>query len=333
VSLVQEPLIGVLNRRFVFCFFNSFNGPGGDAAASAFFKEHGGKGYGAIFTPDGKCLSSFGYNMTDVYRALKNSSHQSPEHWLHTEQEKAVLLAAKNSPDDLQAQLAVARLHMELLDFASAAQVLDAYSNRVTDDRDKAVVAFWKAHYLLAENDLETQQYKRAWDAVGDEKKLKLSNQREVLLKELVRLEGKLPEELEDDRVVDLIGSRVRLRQARGFYTGWQFPADEDKADIAKSLDVWIKKAPASNRIGQMHFLRGLAYADDGKMKSADEAWKWHIETYPADRFAMLSRFHHSSYQFSPYAGGRGPRVSGRRGKKLSKEEVDRILKRLKPES
>ena len=226
MSLVQESLIGVLNRRFVFCFFNAYSGPGGDPAAKKFFKENGGKSYGAIFTPEGKCLSSFGYNMTDVYRALKNSADQSPEHWWHTDQEKAVLQAARDRADDLQAQLAAARLHVELLEFARAAEILDAFGKTGAVDRDQAVAAYWRAHHSLAENDLETQQYKRAWDAVGDEQKLKLNTQREALLKELAELEGKLPEDLQDDRAVDLIGSRVRLRRASGFYTGWQFPAD-----------------------------------------------------------------------------------------------------------
>ena len=325
--------MGVLNRRFVFCFYNAFNGFGGDPAAKKFFKENGGKSYGAIFTPEGKCLASFGYNVTDVYRALKKSADQSPQHWWQTGPEKAVLQAAKDHADDLQAQLAAARLHVELLDFARAAEILEAFRKTEAGNRDKAVAAYWQAHHALAENDLQTQQYKRAWDAVGDEQKLKLNTQREALQKELVRLEGKLPEDLEDDRAVDLIGSRVRLRQARGFYTGWQFPADVDKAAIAASLDAWINKAPRSNRIGQMYFLLGLAYADQGKMKLANKAWKRHADLYPADRFAMLSRFHHSSYQFSPYGGGRGARVVGGRGTKRSKEEVETFLNRLRPKN
>ncbi len=325
--------MGVLNRRFVFCFYNAFGGHGSDPAATKFFKENGGKSYGAIFTPEGKCLSSFGYNMTDVYRALKNSADQSPEHWWHTDQEKAVLQAARDRADDLQAQLAAARLHVELLEFARAAEILDAFRKTGAVDRDKAVAAYWRAHHSLAENDLETRQYKRAWDAVGDEQKLKLNTQREALRKELAELEGKLPEDLQDDRAVDLIGSRVRLRRASGFYTGWQFPADVDKAAIAERLEVWIKQAPLSNRIGQMYFLLGLAYADQGKMKLADKAWKRHTDVYPADRFAMLSRFHHSSYQFSPYGGGRGARIVGRPATKRSKEEVERVLNRLRPKN
>jgi len=269
--------------------------------------------------------------MTDVYRALKNSADQYPDHWWHTKKEKAILQAAIHQPDNLADQVAAASLHGELLELDRAAAILEAFRKTDASDQDKAVAAYWQAHHLLAQSDLQIQQYKKAWDAVSDDRKKKLNEQRQALRKELIRLEGRLPKDLEEDRAVDLIASQIRLRQARGFYTGWQFPADVDKDFIAKSLDVWIKKSPDCNRIGQMYFLLGLAYADQGKMELADKTWKRHTELYPADRFAMLSRFHHTSYQFSPYGGGRGAKISVRRSTILPQEDVEKFLDRLQP--
>ena len=59
---MQESLIGVLNRRFVSTYFNSFRGEGADPEARAFVMKKAGNAirYGGIFTPEGEFLVGFG---------------------------------------------------------------------------------------------------------------------------------------------------------------------------------------------------------------------------------------------------------------------------------
>ena len=322
--------MGVLNRRFVFCFYNAFSSNGADAAANKFFKEHGGRGYGAIFTPDGKCLGSFGFNVTEFYHVLKSAAKNQPEYWHFDDNEKKILADAEKNPSDLDAQRDAARLHTELLDFERAAEILESFLERTNDRKQEAIAKYWAAHLALSESDLLCHQYVANWNRLSEDKRDQLLKRRQVIAEQLSKLDN-LSEDLLDDRAVDLITLEVRLRPGRGFYTGWQFKPDADKKAIAKQLQDWIKRSPSSNRIGQMHFLLSLAYADDGDLKSADQIWQKHIDNYPADRFAMLSRFHHTSYQFSPYKGGRGGVVIGGRTRRLTAEEVERQLQRLKP--
>ena len=330
VSLVQEPMIGVLNRRFVFCFYDAFAvRRGGDKQAADFFKKNGGRSYGAIFTPEGKCLSYFGFDMPDVTQALAKSRKQAADHWWMTDAEKAILARAAKQPKNLKAQLAAAELHSELLDVNSAVKVLNDFINATDSEPDKQIARYWSAHHRLTGNNLRYHTYGRRTRISAEEKK-RLSDERAELRKIFARLKN-LPRDLEDDRALDLLSMDVGLRRARGFYTGWEFHADVKKDAVVGQLKKLIADNPSSNRIGQMHFLMGLAKANSGDLKAADVIWKNHFEKYPADRFSMLSRFHHTEYQFSPHGGGRGARVVGGRRKRLSKEEVERVLKSLKP--
>ena len=161
---MEEPLIGVFNRRFVFNFFNAFRGgDGGDKRAARFYRKHGGTSYGALFTPDGRCLGSFGFNMTGVYRTVLHSKKAAPEFWQHSEAERAVLERAERSPDNLQAAVAAAQLHMELLDFKDAYAVLDRFLKVSKDEDDKNVARYWRLHHQLLENDLHVHQYGSNW--------------------------------------------------------------------------------------------------------------------------------------------------------------------------
>ena len=96
-------------------------------------------------------------------------------------------------------------------------------------------------------------------------------------------------------------------------------------------LEKLIAARLDSNRIGEMHFYLGLTLRGLKKNKAADAVWQKHYDDYPADRFAMLSRFHHTSYQFSPYGGGRGSSVMGSGQKRMTSKQVEEYLERLKP--
>jgi hypothetical protein len=69
VSLVHESFIGVLKRRFVSTYFDTYRSPGYDADGEAYIKGKSVR-YGAIFFPDDKLLVSFGFDVQGVYRAF-----------------------------------------------------------------------------------------------------------------------------------------------------------------------------------------------------------------------------------------------------------------------
>ena len=76
-----------------------------------------------------------------------------------------------------------------------------------------------------------------------------------------------------------------------------------------------------------MHFLLGLARMNDGYNKGADQVWSKHFNDYPEDRFALLSRIHHTDYQFSPY--GQGVLVIQRTGDDPKSAEMFKNMKKM----
>lgn len=288
VSLVHESLVSVLNRRFVNCYYNSFPWVGHDEGAAAFAKkaEAGGKrlNYGAIFTPDGEMVVSFGFDMHEFYRSLKKAIAEHPELTQPSDQEKRAFERARAKPQDVAAQLAAARLHSELLNFDKARKLLDrVIEAKHGTDEDLARARYLRGHIALLDPD---------------------NHDRATVKKALANIEH-LPADLADDVAVDRIAADVELRPGGGFFTGWRFVKDRDLPATITELDSWTERAPDSNRIGQMLFLLGLAKMNAGEPKAADAVWERHFSEYPEDRFAMLSRLHHTGYQFSPYGSGR----------------------------
>ncbi|MBI3409110.1 MAG: hypothetical protein HY040_12255, partial [Planctomycetes bacterium] len=76
-----------------------------------------------------------------------------------------------------------------------------------------------------------------------------------------------------------------------------------DPKKVAGELEAWIEKAPLSRRLGEMRFYLGLAQYACGDKKAAEATWQKHTVDLPEDRFALLSRLHHSSYAFAPQKG------------------------------
>ena len=283
MSLVQESLIDVLNRRFVSCHYNAAPGVGydQDAAALAEKIKESGKSlrYGAILTPDGELVVSFGFDMDGFHRALKTSLEKHPEYAVMSDEEERIIRHAKKRPDDVDAQFDAVELYAQILQFERANELLDGLLERKLSSGDAARAHYLKGHYALIDLD---------------------SRDEETVRSEFASIKD-APEELADDIAMDLMELDVELTPTPGFFTGWRFEKGRDLAATRKELESWIKRAPHSNRIGQMHFLLGLARMNDGDKKGADQVWSKHFNDYPEDRFAMLSRIHHTDYQFSPY--------------------------------
>ena len=283
VSLVQESLIDVLNRRFVSCHYNAAPGVGydEDAAALAEKIKESGKSlrYGAILTPDGELLVSFGFDMDGFHRALKTSLEKHPEYAVMSDEEERIIRHARSRPDDVDAQFDAVELYAQILQFERANELLDGLLERKLSSGDAARAHYLKGHYALIDLD---------------------SRDEETVRSEFASIKD-APEELADDIAMDLMEHDVELTPTPGFFTGWRFEKGRDLAAAQKELEKWIERAPESNRIGQMHFLLGLARINDGDKAGADQVWSKHFNDYPEDRFAMLSRIHHTDYQFSPY--------------------------------
>ena len=201
MSLVHETLVSVLNRRFVNCYYNSFPWVGYDEDAAAFAKkaEAGGKrlNYGAIFTPDGEMVVSFGFDMQEFYRSLKKAMAEHPELTQPSDQEKLAFERARAKPQDVAAQLAAARLHSELLNFDKARELLD-----------RAI----EAKHGSAE-DLARARYLRGHIALLDPE----NRDRAAVKKALANIEH-LPADLADDAAVDRIAADIELRPGGGFF-------------------------------------------------------------------------------------------------------------------
>ena len=286
MSLVQESLIDVLNRRFVSCHYNASPGLGWDedAAALADKLKESGKSlrYGAILTPQGELVVSFGFDMDEFHGALKSSLEQHPQYAWMTDEEQRIVRRAENRPDNVDAQFDAAEFYARILQFDKSGAILDRLLAGKLSSGDSARAHYLKGHYALIDLD---------------------NRDDETVRSEFASIKD-VPDELADDIAIDLMELDVELTPAPGFFTGWRFEEGRDLTATRKELESWIERAPDSNRIGQMHFLLGLARMNDGDKKGADKVWAKHFNDYPEDRFAMLSRIHHTDYQFSPYGKG-----------------------------
>jgi len=315
VSLVHENLIAVLNRRFVSTYYNAFStGIGADEEAAAFVKGAkglaaiGGARYGLLMTPEDEALVSFGYARDEFVRSLKKVLAEQPAYMTPTVMERAVFQAAKAKDASAAAHLAAARLDAELLDDADARRQIEQALAAHPDAATRQRTLYLRGH--LAAVDLEHRDpaaCRADFAAMGDD----------------------LPADLADDVLCDLISLDVRLRPARGFYTGWEFQPGTDLEKYTAILERWIASAPESNRIGQMHFFLGLARSGLGDRAGADAIWKKHVETWPEDRFAMLSHIHHSGYKFSPTKTGGKSVVTSMGGLANDPAQIRRLLKAL----
>ncbi len=309
MSLVQESLIDVLNRRFVSCHFNAFPAAGydEDAAALAEKIEESGKTlrYGAILTPDGELVVSFGFDMDEFHRALKTSLEKHPEYAGMSDDEERIIRRANKRPSDVDAQFDAIVLYAQILQFGKANRLLDHLLARKLSSGDAARARYLKGHFALIDLD---------------------NRDEETVRSEFATIKD-VPEALADDIAMDLMELDVELTPVPGFFTGWRFEEGCDLAATRQELEKWIKRAPDSNRIGQMHFLLGLARMNDGDKKGADQVWSKHFNDYPEDRFALLSRIHHSDYQFSPY--GQGVVVIQRTGDDPESAEMFKKMKKL----
>ena len=277
-------MIGILNRRFVSTYYNDFVGPGHDPTAAAYLEEADNPDnqplqYGALFTPDKEFIVSFGFDRQGFYDAIVKAMHEHPDLVSLTPDEQAVVEKAQSHPDDLNAQIARAQLHADLLDWAQAREVLHTYLDREEGSADeRARAQYYLGHFTLL--DLARPNTKKA-------RKILASIQNP-------------PADIADDIALDLISLNTELRHDRAFYGGRKFKKGVDLDGVVQTLTDWINRAPESNRIGQMHFLLGLARARQGDLAKADASWKKHFTDYPEDRWAMLSRLHNTSYSFSP---------------------------------
>lgn|GEM_PF-3148694 len=287
MSLVQESVVDLLNRRFVSCYYNAFRAVGFDPKADAFATELKKQGkslqYGAIITPDGELISSFGYDMAGFYAALKAAVHDQPRYMWQTDEEKEVFRRAERNPHDADAQLAAARLHGDLLEFDAAQSGLDKFIAQSTDREARARAYYLKGHLRLLDlDDRDPEKVKAAFAKMPA-----------------------APKDLEDDVAMDLMSLDVELApRESGFYKGWRFKKSRDLPATITALKRRIAETPSSNRVGQMRFYLGLALMQSGDKDAANACWKAHFSELPEDLYAMLSRLHHTDYQFSPYNAG-----------------------------
>lgn len=309
MSLVQEALIGVLNRRFINCYYNSFPSIGHDAKAAEFADKLRKQGkslrYGAIITPDGELVVSFGFDLPGFYKAITTSLEKHPEYDRLSDEEQEIIARAEADPLDADAQFALATLYGELLKFDQARQTLERLIKRTEDQDVLARARYLKGHLTLIDpGNQDAEGVRRAF----------------------ARMPA-VPADLEDDVALDRMTLDIELKPGQGFFTGWRFNEKRDIPATIAELKRRIQQTPDSNRIGQMRFYLGLAHIAAKDKNAADEAWETHYTQHPDDRYAMLSRIHHSSYVFSPY--GKGGRSVVRMGGPGEDPETAKLLKKL----
>ena len=283
MSLVHESLIETLNRRFVSTYWNAFPGPGFDDQADAFAKELQAAGgelrYGAILTPDGELVSSFGFGQLEVFRAFRRALAEHSELAPPSEEEAAILRRAELHPEDVDAQLAAAELLGHVLDFAGAHACLDRLEQTDLSAAMRARAAFLRGHlHVLDWEQGDPAAAREAFDSMPI-----------------------VPEDLRDDVLLDRIALDVELDPSPGFYRGWRFREGSDLVAHRSALEALIAEVPQGDRIGQAHFFLGLTHAATGDFEAAEPIWRRHTDTWPEDRWAMLSRIHHRDYVFSPH--------------------------------
>ncbi len=290
---MHEGLIGVLNRRFINCYFNAHVGPGADPTVGVLLEEIGvdpaSLSYGAIITPEGKRLSSFGFSQQEFYQRIVDALEEHPEFAEITPSEAEVFAQAEENPGDVRSQLAAAQIRLELLDFDGAEAICDEFLVRPgISDEDRARALAMKAHVTL----------------------LDLRSDRRSLAREILMSIESAPEDIADGIAIDLIACDVTVAPTQAFYGGWQMePAAALRHE--RTIHSWLERDTESNRRGEMLFYLGLARLAQDDQEGADAAWKRHVRELPEDRYAMLSRIHHSGYVFSPTGGSSNVMRSG----------------------
>ncbi len=295
---MHESLVGVLNRRFVNCYFNSFNGPGADPTALELFKEleidPKSLRYGAIITPEGEFVNSFGFSQDEFYRKIVSALEANPELAKLTEQEEAIIERAKRRVN-IESLLAGAQVHLELLDFDAAEEICNRFLRSAGGDGEQqARMQAMLGHIQLL-----------------DLRKDRRSEARDILSNIKLDYVPPIAQDIADDIAIDLIACDVSIAPSRAFYGGWQM--DEAVAEQhAQTIELWLERDPNSNRRGEMLFYLGLARLAMADQAGANKAWRRHADELPEDRFAMLSRLHHSEYVFSPTGKNKVIRSGGR---------------------
>lgn len=352
MSLAQEPLVCALNRRFYFYFFDAFAANtdparrGGFQAVEARVEDSrraiefwnaagakrlgggtGGGVYAGLFQADGSRLAEVGFGMKDFYAAILETKAQAPAVWELSAEERSIVEHALEDPGGLEASLAAARVYYELLDFERADAVLEAFCEGTTDAAKKVHAQHRQLHYRLARNSIEFYQYDRDLEAGARQAFLE---ERQGLRDQFLEL-GDLPPDLEGARILDAVVCDVELRPSGIFFTGFQFVEGANCVRLTALLEGWIERfGEHSPRVGECMFLLGLAHRGTGKPEAADRVWREHVEKYPADRFAALSRMHDSAYQFSPYRGqGLIMTANGGRGVAATEEDLIELMRLL----
>ena len=290
---MHEGLVGVLNRRFVNCYYNTFNGPGADPTVQELFDRIGVDpstlSYGAIIAPNGELVNSFGYSQDEFFQKIVSALADHPELTTLSDEEAAIIERAKRASYDTDALLAAAQVHLELLDFDSAEAICDRMLRSVGGSGvQRARMQAMKGHIALL--DLREDRRDEARQMLS-----KINHQ---------------PDDIADDIAIDLIACDVSIAPTQGFYGGWKM--DKSVAQQhAQSIEQWLESDTQSNRRGEMLFYLGLARLAQGDQPGANQAWRRHANELPEDRFALLSRLHHSEYVFSPTGKNKVLRAGG----------------------
>lgn len=290
---MHESLVGVLNRRFVSSYFNANSGPGTDPTAKELLDEinvdPNELSYGAIITPSGERLSSFGYSQDEFYRKIDQALTEHPEFAALTPDEEAAFARAEKMPADLAVQLAAAQIHLELLDFDAGEGLCDRF---------------------LARPDLGEQERARALAMKGHVTLLDLRSDRRSWAREILMSISGAPGDIADDIATDLIACDVSVAPTQAFYGGWQMdPAAAPRHE--RTIREWLQRDDQSNRRGEMLFYLGLSRLAQDDLEGANEAWSRHVGELPEDRYALLSRLHNSEYIFSPTGPNTVTRTGG----------------------
>ena len=289
-SLAHESIIAILHRRFVSTFFDIYPGPAYDEAGAAFAEQQEDSlNYGAICTPDGEVIVTFGFNPVEVYLAMLYALRAHPEFGQPTPEEKETLRGATEGAERIPALLTAAVLAGELLEFDRARvwldQVLELDPSR--EDRNRALYLCGRTH-LLDIGNFDPDACRADFDRIVDPS-------------------PSLAADIALDRIMLDTHPRAHI-----FFGGWTFREGVDVTAIKERLRHLIATQPKHRRIGEMHFLLGLACAELGRLDEAKKIWADHVRRWPDDRTAMLSHLHSPTYDFSPlhgsgFIGGNSP--------------------------
>ena len=280
MSLVDEAVVNILNRRFISTYYNAEGAIGADADAEKVVSNLGGQiKYGAIITPEGRLVDSFGYGRHEVFLALQLSLLKNPKYnWMSNDEMEAVA-AAETNPGEANAVLAAAKILGELMEFDRAEKLLLASLKQEKGPKRKSGLLYQLGHNRLINlNKPARKGVIAAYSQIGNP-----------------------VASLSDDIAMDRL--QLDVVQVDGpFFGGWRFGESVDLSALKQELEALISENPHSNRIGQMQFYLGLCHYQLGGLERANQIWTEHFSTYKEDRWAILSRIHHTDYLFSPLA-------------------------------